>query len=71
MYSNDVSNISFIIISSCLLFFILTVTLSPILWPHGVIFNFLKYELSKYEELQEFGWYKEDLIFEFKNRIEN
>ncbi len=27
--------------------------------------------IAKYEELQEFGWYKEDLIFEFKNRIEN
>lgn len=27
--------------------------------------------IAKYEELQEFGWYKEDLILEFKNRIEN
>jgi len=27
--------------------------------------------LLKFEKLQEFGWYKEDLILEFKNRIEN
>ena len=27
--------------------------------------------ILKYEKLQEFGWYKEDLIVEFKNRLEN
>ena len=27
--------------------------------------------ILKYEKLQEFGWYKEDLIIEFKNRLEN
>ncbi|MBY8986587.1 MAG: hypothetical protein KGD65_16060 [Candidatus Lokiarchaeota archaeon] len=27
--------------------------------------------LLKFEKLQEFGWYKEDLIIEFKNRLEN
>lgn len=27
--------------------------------------------LLKFEKLQEFGWYKEELILEFKNRIEN
>ncbi len=27
--------------------------------------------IAKYEELQEFGWYKEDLILDFKNRIES
>ena len=25
----------------------------------------------KFEKLQEFGWYKEDLILEFKNRLKN
>ena len=27
--------------------------------------------IAKYEELQEFGWYKENLILDFKNRIES
>jgi len=27
--------------------------------------------LLKFEKLQEFGWYKEEPILEFKNRIEN
>lgn len=27
--------------------------------------------LLKFEKLQDFGWYKEESILEFKNRLEN